>query len=281
MFIIRWSTFILFFLLVNFLSAQELDPRYHEKKTVPFGVIEAIESEYLSEKRVLNIYLPEGYHPDSAKRYEVIYLLDGSAHEDYPHIAGLVQFGHMYELLPPSIVVGIANVDRKRDFTSPSTDSLDIKYLPQSGGSGKFMDFIEKELQPFVQNSFKTNGKKTIIGQSLGGLLATEILLKRPHLFDTYMIISPSLWWNQQGMIPELEAYFKENQELSKTVYVSLGKEHPVMQEVADKLVEAIRMGKNKKIRLIYKPMPEENHATILHKAIYEAFLVLYPKKEE
>jgi len=142
------------------------------------------------------------------------------------------------------------------------------------------MDFLVKLLQHFIHENFKVSDKKTIIGQSLGGLLASEILLKRPQLFDTYMIISPSLWWNQQSMIPELEAYFKSNQELSKTVYVSLGKEHPVMQEVADKLVEAIRNGKNDKIQLIYKPMPEENHATILHKAIYEAFVVLYGKEE-
>lgn len=275
-----WLIFLLSFSFQHSLIAQETDPRYVNKKTVPFGVLEEIDSEFLAEKRVLNIYLPEGYHPDSVHRYEVIYLLDGSAHEDYPHIAGLVQFGHMYDLLPKSMVVGIANVDRYRDFTFPSQDTLDLKHLPQSGGSEKFMDFLEKELQPYIQKNFKVSDKKTIIGQSLGGLLASEILLKRPQLFDTYMIISPSLWWNQQSMIPELGTYFKTHPELSKTVYVSLGKEHPVMQEVADKLVEAIRGGNNKNIRLIYKPMPEEDHATILHRAVYQAFVELYGKEK-
>ena len=245
------------------------------EKAFCFGAVEVIQSEALSEERTLNIYLPSGYSPDSAANYPVIYLLDGSAHEDFLHIAGLVQFMNMYELLPKSIVVGIANVDRYRDFTHPTTDPEDLKALPAGGGSEKFINFLEKELQPFIEKNYKTNGQKTIIGQSMGGLLATEILLKKPYLFDDYIIVSPSLWWDKQSLVNQADAIFKANMDLKKKVFVSLGKEHPVMHEVADKLVDAIKNSGNENITLFYEPILDEGHATILHIAVYNAFRMM------
>lgn len=270
---IAYFIFLLLWIAQPARAQQQADPRYaRAEQLFPFGVVEAIDSKELGEKRVLNIYLPEGYHPDSLTTYPVIYLLDGSAHEDFPHIAGLVQFMNMYELLPKSIVVGIANVDRYRDFTRPSRDEEDTKSLPSSGGSEKFIDFIEKEVQPFIEKHYRTNSPKTIIGQSMGGLLCTEILLDKPKLFDDYIIVSPSLWWDQQSLVNRAADILKANGKLRKRIFISLGKEHPVMHEVADKLVDAIRSSGNAQLELFYEPLLEENHATILHRAVYLAF---------
>lgn len=272
-------TLLILVFVHTFIIGQENDSRYkNATKTFPFGVIEEIYSEELSEKRVINIYLPQDYHPDSLKTYPTIYVLDGSAHEDFPHIAGLAQFMNMYEILPKSIVVGIANVDRYRDFTYPSKDKRDLKDLPTSGGSEKFINFIEKELQPFITENYKTNSKKTIIGQSMGGLLATEILLKKHYLFTDYIIVSPSLWWDEQRLVNNAASFFNSNKTISKNIFISLGKEHPVMHEVADKLVASIKESDNKNITLFYEPILEEDHATILHKAVYNAFQKLNKK---
>jgi predicted alpha/beta superfamily hydrolase len=87
------------------------------------GVIEEMGSKELAEKRLLNIYLPEGYKQHDTIKYPVIYLLDGSADEDFIHIVGLVQYNSFEWInpVPKSILVGIATVDRKRDFTFPTT----------------------------------------------------------------------------------------------------------------------------------------------------------------
>ncbi|MEN7550500.1 alpha/beta hydrolase-fold protein [Rapidithrix thailandica] len=273
-----FSSYVLLF-VVHSALAQKSYPE--NKKIFPFGVIEEIDSEELSEKRILNIYLPQGYHPDSVTTYPVVYVLDGSAHEDFPHIAGLVQFLNMYELMPKSIVVGIANVDRYRDFTHPSDDPEDLKALPTGGGSEKFIGFLEKEVQDLVTQHYKTNGHRTLIGQSLGGLLATEIFLKKPQLFDDYIIVSPSLWWDQQSLVDTAASVLKANTSLKKKVFLSLGKEHEVMHEVADKLAHAIKNTGNSNITFFYESLLDENHATILHRAVYRAFECLYPAVKE
>ena len=79
-----------------------------ESKPFSIGEILSFHSKELGEERTLNIYLPNAYHPDSLKKYPVIYLLDGSADEDFIHIAGLVQFGSFpwLNIIPESIVVG-------------------------------------------------------------------------------------------------------------------------------------------------------------------------------
>ncbi|CDF79063.1 esterase [Formosa agariphila KMM 3901] len=97
-------------------------------------------------------------------------------------------------MIPESIVVGIGNVDRKKDFTYPSQNKLDQKEFPTSGKSKSFIAFIQNEFQPFIDSTYSTTSTKIIIELSLGGLLATEILFKKPELFENYLIVNPSLW---------------------------------------------------------------------------------------
>ena len=250
------------------------------------GVIDEIPSNILAEKRMLNIYLPEGYQQKDSTQYPVIYLLDGSADEDFIHIVGLVQFNSFewIKQVPKSIVVGIASVDRRRDFTFPSTLAEDKKMLPTSGHSDKFISFIEKELQPFIANKYHTNSHKTIIGQSLGGLLATEILVKKPSLFDTYIIISPSLWWDNGSLLHQSFGISDPSFNSSTSIYIGVGKEgltpskNPRVMEVdANLLAEQLKAIKNKPIKVFFDYLPQENHATIMHQAVSNSFKLLYP----
>lgn len=268
-------------ILLNFSAAAQ--------KPFVLGETVEIQSEVLGEKRVLNVYLPESYKKSDTSSYRVIFLLDGSYNEDFPHIAGLVQFYEMMGLMPEAIVVGIGNVDRRRDFTFPISENTGRELpakgsddplkafmekemrKPGSGGSGKFMDFVEKELQPYVRKHYRT-GASTLIGQSLGGLMATEILAKRPQLFDDYIIVSPSLWWDHESLLMQVDA-----RKLSgKTVYIAVGKEGDVMEQDAAQLANILKQ--NKAVHISFHPFERETHATILHNAVYEAFRGLYSK---
>lgn len=250
------------------------------KNTSPFvlGVIDEIHSNELNENRHLNIYLPEGYSPDSATTYPVIYLLDGSANEDFIHIVGVVQFLTMIEAMPKSIVMGIANVDRRRDFTFPTTITEDKKNYPTTGSSEKFISFIEKELEPYIAKKYKTNNVKTIIGQSLGGLLATEILLKKSYLFDNYLIVSPSLWWDNESLLNAAPQLLQKQDNKNKHVFISAGSEGDQMINDAKHLAEFLKASGKNNLQTEFIYMPEENHLTILHNSVYKTLELLYKK---
>jgi predicted alpha/beta superfamily hydrolase len=256
------------------LIAQVVTAQENRPETTPFtlGVVNKLISKQLSETRTLNIYLPEGYHSNDTAHYPVIYLLDGSANEDFVHIAGLVQFFNMMEMMPKAIVVGIANIDRKRDFTFPTSIAKDKASFPTTGGSEKFIAFVEQELQPFIEKNYRTSSQKILIGQSLGGLVATEILFKKPALFNNYIIVSPSLWWDAQSLLKTKPALHKAAQ--NTIVFLAVGKEGEVMERDAKQLSEIIRASRN--LKGIFHYMPDEDHATILHHAVYDAFKQLY-----
>ena len=267
---------ILFMLFHTLIAKAQAD----SISNVPFSIGEThtFRSQILSEKRILNIVLPAKF--DKQKAYPVIYLLDGSVNEDIIHISGLVQFFNMMYQMPDYIVVGIANTDRKRDFTFPtSLKDLKEKY-PTTGGSASFIAFIEKEVQPYINSTFKTTGIKYLVGQSLGGLLATEILLKKPWLFSHYFIISPSLWWNNESLLDESKSLLQDQPNTDLYVYVSVGSEGRLMESAAEKLVKVLKKSGKKNLTVDYMPLPKENHATILHNSIYEAFKIQFPYKE-
>ncbi|KEQ30284.1 esterase [Pedobacter antarcticus 4BY] len=251
------------------------------------GNIETIKSVTLSENRTLNIYLPEGYNPKDSTKYPVVYLLDGSADEDFIQVVGLYHYNNFpwINRVPKSIIVGIANVDRKRDFTYPTNIKSDQKTYTTSGHSDKFIAFIEKELQPYIEKRYHTNSSRTIIGQSLGGLVATEILLKKPKLFNSYIIISPSLWWDN-GSLFGLNGDILDKSFTDETkIYIGVGKEGlapseapHVMEVDANLLAEKIKGTKSENLKVYFDYLPSEDHATVTHQAVFNALRLLNPK---
>jgi len=247
-------------------------------KPLTIGEIRTINSKILNEERTLNIYLPQNF--DKKKSYPIIYLLDGSMNEDFIHVTGLVQFFNQMYSMPETIVVGIANIDRKKDFTF-HTDLKDLqKDYPTTGHSDKFISFLEKELKPYVESQFKTT-ETYLFGQSLGGLLATEILLKKPEMFNNYFIISPSLWWDDESLLKQAPQLLNKIPDTKKFVYVSVGKgEHPVMVKDAEDLYDVLKKANKKNWTVEYKMMETDNHATILHRSLYEGLVKLFPYQE-
>jgi len=279
-------TFLILIAVFSKLSAQS----NHDKtkvNTKPFvlGVIDELPSAILGETRGMNIYLPEGYDANDTVKYPVIYLLDGGADEDFIHVVGIVQFNNFpwIDRVPKSIVVGIVNVDRQRDFSYPTTIKEDKEAWPATGGSEKFIAFIEKELQPYIEMTYKATKERTLIGQSLGGLLAAEILLKKPTLFARYIIISPSLWWDDGSLLSIPSVIFDEGFQQATSVYIGVGKEGltpgastHVMEVDANLLSERISASKSKSVNVYLDYLPDEDHATIGHQAVFNAFRILY-----
>ncbi|MEL6837460.1 MAG: alpha/beta hydrolase-fold protein [Bacteroidota bacterium] len=264
--------------LTHLVLGQELPKKVSETE-FSIGKTVSIDSKILGETRVLNIYLPSTYSADSSNTYPVIYLLDGSSDEDFIHVSGIVQFGSFswINMVPESIVVGIGNVDRKRDFTYPSGNQLDQTEFPTSGQSGKFIRFLENELQPFIDSSYRTADIETIIGQSLGGLLVTEILFEKPHMFDNFIIVSPSLWWDDEKLLNRQPKPYDSR----KSIFIAGGKEGEVMERTAKELFDKLNENKQQHTNLFYEFLEDKTHGDALHIAVYHAFEKIFRSLKE
>ena len=133
-------------------------------------------------------------------------------------------------------------------------------------------------MQPFIEKHFQVGVSKTLIGESLGGLLATEILLTKPTLFNQYIIVSPSLWWDDGSLLERSSVNLQASFIQKTTVYIGVGKEgltpgkRPRVMEVdANLLADKIQNTKSKNVTVYFDYLPEENHETIMHQAVFNA----------
>lgn len=151
-----------------------------DAKSITIGKKEVFSSKFLNENRTLWIYTPNetSQIPNPDKRYPVMYVLDGEAH--FYSTVGIVQQlsqANGNGALPEMIVVGIENTNRLRDLV-PTNDNT--KPNP-------FIEFLSKELSSYIDQNYKTAPYKILVGHSLGGLTAIDILTNFPDLFNAYL----------------------------------------------------------------------------------------------
>lgn len=134
------------------------------------------------------------------------------------------------------------------------------------------MAFLEKELQPYIQKKYSTHPQKMLIGQSLGGLLATEILFRKPTLFTQYVIVSPSLWWDNESLLTHMPDFLQPGFQQKLGVFVAVGNEEKQMKTDTRRLITILKKSRPAIVKTNFHYFADENHATILHLAVYKAF---------
>ena len=85
---------------------------------------------------------------------------------------------------------------RARDFT-PTRVASDAS----SGGADAFLDFLEQQLIPFIDQTYRTNpADRAILGHSHGGLFALYAMQQRPKLFQRVVASSPTIGWDNRKL---------------------------------------------------------------------------------
>jgi hypothetical protein len=230
----------------------------------------ALQAKVLDESRRINVYLPPGYADSHDQRFPVLYMPDGGLAEDFLHVAGLVQVSVGNGTMRPFVLVGIENTERRRDLTGPTQNEQDQKIAPRVGGSAAFRRFLREELMPDVRARYRTTDETAIVGESLAGLFVIETFLLEPDLFDTYIAIDPSLWWNDGSLVASAPARLRSHPKLDKTLWFTWSSEQrgDATERFAGMLPDNAPSG----LEWYFEPMPQEKHSTIYHPAALKAF---------
>lgn len=187
-----------------FLATLWLAPTVVWSQPTRLGETVALRSDVLDELRTVYVSLPASYR-SSQRSYPVLYLLDGDWH--FPVVASQVRYlsecGASDIIAPELIVVGIENVDRDRDFTPTHVPEYEGMEFPTSGEAADFLQFLTRELIPFIDDSYRTVDHRVLGGWSFGGLFTIYAMTQTPDLFNAYLAISPSLWWEHERLLNE------------------------------------------------------------------------------
>jgi hypothetical protein len=117
------------------------------------------------------------------------------------------------------------------------------------------------------------------MGESLAALFVVDTLLKAPGLFDDYVAISPSLWWNREELGGKAAALLAGQDYRGKRLYITMASEGGTMQRGLDTLLAALRTPAAGALQWLYVDRRNsEHHGSIYHAAALDALRSLYPK---
>lgn len=267
--------------------------------SITIGKIDSLRSTILNETRRIWVHVPAsaGNSMFSERTYPVLYLLDGPGH--FHSVTGMVQqlsIVNGNSVVPEMIVVGIQNTDRTRDLTptrvSSSPYGVSAQQVKTSGGADNFLAFMEKELMPYIDSTYPVAPYRMLVGHSLGGLLAVHTLLTKPEMFNAYIAIDPSLWWDEQVMVKKATAALQQQTFPAKPFYMALANTLNTTDDVAKiekdtsgkslHMRSAIQLAKNlDKQRTANQPWhwkyyAEDSHGSVPLIATYDAFGAIF-----
>ncbi|MBC6981991.1 alpha/beta hydrolase [Caulobacter sp. 17J80-11] len=251
-----------------------------EGRPIVIGRSFELPSKVLGEVRRINVYVPPSYAKGDA-RYPVLYVIDGGEDQDFHHISGLAQLGTISGTTQDLIVVGIETVDRRHELTTRSADPAYVKRWPTHGASADFRRYVADEVIPFVEARWRADGERAVMGESLAGLFVLETFLREPGMFDRYVAISPSLWWDGGALAAEAPALLAKHDGAERTLWMTVADEGDEMQARIDDVVAALKAKPPSGLKWSYAPRPNETHATIYHAAALDALRALYGPKPE
>lgn len=263
--------FLFFSLLFILASLTRCSNTPQPNDPIPEHETFTIQSKKVDELRVINVWTPPEYKT-SLDSLSVLYMPDGGLKEDFPHIANTLADLIKTKKIEPIILVGIENIQRRKDLSGPTTMGKDKEIAPVVGGSEQFRAFISDELFAEINKRYRTTPRKGIIGESLAGLFVTETFLLKPNLFDFYIAFDPSLWWNDQYLIKTANEHLNTFPTTQKTFWFTSSGTKEILEAV-EKLPTILKAKNIKNLNWKYSPEPKEEHNTIFRAAKEKALL--------
>ena len=196
---------------------------------IVIGKVDSVYSTILKEQRKVWVYTPNlktGVQ-NPGQRYPVVYLLDGDGH--FESVVGMIQQLSQINgntIVPEMIIVGIPNTDRTRDLTPTHIENdppmMDSNFSKTTGGGENFATFLEKELMPHIDSIYPTQPFNVLIGHSFGGLTVMHIITNHTKLFNAYIAIDPSMWYDKEQFLKTTQEKLKAQKYNGAKLYIGI-----------------------------------------------------------
>ncbi|WP_010232608.1 alpha/beta hydrolase [Gillisia marina] len=144
---------------------------------INIGHKDSLQSINLQENRPLSIYLPPSYYSKPTQNYPVLYILDGDY--NFQYVSGILELqAGIAENIPEMILVAISG---KGSRNYKKNCKPYVHGVEESGNADQVLEFIEKELTPYIDSKYRTLDYKILAGHSIGGLFIINSALKKTN----------------------------------------------------------------------------------------------------
>lgn len=261
------------------------DAMRYESINLPNTQIRHIESKKSHIDYKIYVDIPSGYYQHPNKHYPALFLLD--ANYSFPIAKSVVEHLADRHRISNMFVFGIAydgppkyKMNRTRDYTPTfvATGGYGGQYQKVSGGGPNFYQFLKVDLVPYLNKSFRLNEQRTLVGHSFGGLFATWVSQHDAKIFSSYIIVSPSLWYDHHYMMKKQQAKVVKN--TSPRLFFAVGdQEDGGMYRMVSHLKDYVKglmksSQSNQRVTLVV--LPNEDHDTLFPAALTRGLLAVY-----
>jgi len=229
--------FVLIFLSIMFFySGQMLCFAQKDGDDVVIGKYRVIHSHILNEDRLLLVHLPREYG-DTQLRYPVLYLLYVDIYNYFADAAIITEKLGSTGEIPPVIIIGVANTNRYRDLLPVKTRDRN-----DSGEADNFLRFIEEELIPHIDKTYRTKNFRILAGPQAAAVFSLYALITKPGLFHAVLSENPFMNpENSEFLYPKAELFFKNAESMKSFLYIKCEKnERPQDLEYAERFVKLL-----------------------------------------
>ena len=225
------------------------------RRSIAIGERFQLRSEAIGETRSYFVHRPASYDFSSA-RYPLLIVLDGEW--NFQHASTTVDFLADDNQIPAMLVVGIPNTDRSRDL------------FPQNGAES-FLKFITAELIPKLDQDFRTQPYRILVGHSNGGLFGLYSLIGAPGVFKGLILASPVLGDDNRELPKTVGSFLEAHEELTASIYLTLANETDLLS-VSWELSSYLQKPASRDPRwsFAFRQYPDETHGTILLPSLYD-----------
>jgi len=179
---------------------------------LPNSRVESMESPNSDVEYEIRVWVPQSYESDD-RNYPLIVMLD--ADYSFPVVSGMLEHLAQRGQAEDAIIVAVGYTNsgsdpywyrrnRTRDYTPSHSPQggYGPEFQAYSGGGPAFLAFLSGQLIPYIERNYRTDASaRTFIGHSYGGLFGAFVLSEQPALFSRYLLVSPSLWYDEKRML--------------------------------------------------------------------------------
>lgn len=226
-------------------------PLFAQKKS------EELFSEKLNAKRTFTVTLPPYYKQDKDKKYPLILVLDG----DYmtAPFEGVFNYTGYWDELPEAIIVGVDQnygTQREEDCRINATTGL-----PEGNGN-KFFMFLNDELLPYLEKTYRLSPYKIIAGHDATAYMASLFLLRDNSPFKGYINFSPDLQVEMDTRLPEILS--KADKPVFYYMCTTEG-DAPKLRKKIKAMDEAIKaLPKNDNLKYVFEEFSSGSHYSVV-----------------
>lgn len=215
--------------------------------------------------------------------------------------------------IPPTMVVGVGYPTsepgqvmalRARDLT-PTLQGFPPEFPIKPpfglGGASRFLRALAEEIIPGIENRYSVHPTdRTLIGYSFSGLFGLYTLFHRPKTFTRYLLVSPSMWWDQEVIFSDEQVWAENHTDLPARVFLAAGEGEEnegqgwLNENVPDNALRVFRQAQNlRRLATLlgsrrypsfygdHVVFPEEYHLTVFPAALARGLRTLFAEAED